>query len=139
MYTWGFKRQFRCSLTPRTCEVLKKFPASSKCKKCTTKLNLLKSGTHVLGHVGPTNARLRVHLPLQANGKAKMRIGKKDEVIWKEKELVVFDDSYEHEYINEDEDLDRIVLSLDIPHPDSLTQQASTTFTYHARNTYMLF
>ena len=46
--------------------------------------------------VGPDNRRLRAHLPLFGCDGARMRLG--DETHrWREREWLVFDDSFEHE------------------------------------------
>ena len=69
-------------------------------------------------HCGPTNARLRLHLPLVAPTTprpAAMRVAS-EEVEWEEGEVLVFDDSYEHE-VWQRADADRIVLIVDIWHP----------------------
>ena len=52
--------------------------------------------THILPHYGPTNKKLRFHLPLLGVEGSKLRV--KDEIHnLKEGEPYVFDDSFEHE------------------------------------------
>ena len=76
--------------------------------------------THVTAHHGPTNKKLRCHLPLvvpKASASCRLRVG--DEVIsMEEGKCFVFDDSFEHEAWNDDFDQSRIVLIVDIWHPD---------------------
>lgn len=139
LYTWAKKRVFFCSLAPKTCAILKEFSAASGCYKCTSKFNVIGSGTRVRPHTGPTNGRLRIHVPLltpKDESKARMRVAKNDVVTWKEGEIVVFDDSYEHEVFNESEDEERIVLSIDIPHPDLADQ--TTKFNSWAKAVFVM-
>ncbi len=119
LYTFRARRHHTCGLLPTTCGLLDGFRAASSCHRCTSKLVRLAPGTHLLPHCGPTNSRLRLHLPLRAppSGCARMRVGPKEEVRWREGEWVAFDDSYEHETWNECDD-DVVLLSVDVPHPD---------------------
>ncbi|TMW60807.1 hypothetical protein Poli38472_000849 [Pythium oligandrum] len=74
--------------------------------------------THIKKHHGPTNKKLRCHLPLVVpENQCRLRAG--DEVIHvKEGKCFLFDDSFEHEAWNDDEHHSRIVLIVDIWHPD---------------------
>ncbi|KAJ0393427.1 hypothetical protein P43SY_000285 [Pythium insidiosum] len=78
----------------------------------------LAPGTHIKKHHGPTNKKLRCHLPLVVpNGRCRLRVG--DEVITVEEgKCFVFDDSFEHEAWNDDPTHARIVLIIDVWHPD---------------------
>jgi len=78
----------------------------------------LAPGTHITKHHGPTNKKLRCHLPLVVpEGKCRLRVG--DDVReLVEGECIVFDDSYEHEAWNDDPASSRLVLILDVWHPD---------------------
>ena len=70
-------------------------------------------------HAGPTNARLRVHLPLvlpPSGGSCGIRVGGVDR-IYEEGKCVVFDDSYLHETWNDGEG-ERVLLLFDVWHPD---------------------
>ncbi|OQR87357.1 aspartyl/Asparaginyl beta-hydroxylase [Achlya hypogyna] len=74
--------------------------------------------THITKHHGPTNKKLRVHLPLvvPAGDLCRLRIG--DEVVhFKEGECFVFDDSFEHEAWNDHATQSRLVLIVDVWHP----------------------
>jgi aspartyl/asparaginyl beta-hydroxylase (cupin superfamily) len=72
--------------------------------------------THITSHCGFTNAKLRCHLPLvlPEHG-CRMRIADTMHV-WRAGQLLVFDDSYEHEVWNES-DTKRVLLIFDIFHP----------------------
>ncbi|TYZ65240.1 hypothetical protein PybrP1_012336 [[Pythium] brassicae (nom. inval.)] len=75
--------------------------------------------THVARHHGPTNKKLRCHLPLVVppHGACRLRVG--DRMIdVREGECFVFDDSFEHEAWNDDAAHSRIVLVVDVWHPD---------------------
>lgn len=79
----------------------------------------LAPNTHIKKHNGPTNKKLRCHLPLVVppNGSCRLRVG--DEIIHaKEGKCFIFDDSFEHEAWNEDPTHSRIVLIVDVWHPD---------------------
>ena len=75
--------------------------------------------THITPHHGPTNKKLRVHLPLIVpEGECcRLRVG--DEMlIAKEGKCYVFDDSLHHEAWNDHPTQSRVVLIFDIWHPD---------------------
>jgi aspartate beta-hydroxylase len=74
--------------------------------------------TRIEPHFGPTNTRLRVHVPLQVpeDGQARLVVAGQ-ELRWKEGEPIVFDDSYEHAAVNDSPD-QRVVLLFDVWHPD---------------------
>lgn len=78
----------------------------------------LPANTHILPHKGYSKMVLRCHLPLVVpEGElCKIRVGTSEHV-WKEGELVIFDDSFEHEAWNNSEE-DRVVLMFDIPNPN---------------------
>ena len=80
------------------------------------KFSALTPGTHIRPHTGPSNALLRVHFTLIHTGGARMRVGAE----WhhfEEGKAVIFDSSWEHEVVH-DGDAVRVVLILDIWHPD---------------------
>ena len=80
--------------------------------------SFMEPNTHILPHKGYTKMVLRCHLPLivPAGEKCAIRVGEETHV-WKEGELVVFDDSFEHEAWNKSEEK-RVVLMFDIPNPN---------------------
>ena len=72
---------------------------------------------HITKHNGPTNKKLRCHLPLVVGGpSAVMRVGD-DRVTLSEGKCLIFDDSFQHEAWNGD-DTSRITLIFDVWHPD---------------------
>jgi len=74
--------------------------------------------THVTKHCGPTNKKLRCHLPLVVppGDTCRIRVGDETRTV-QEGRCLVFDDSWEHEAWN-DGDGTRVVLILDVWHPD---------------------
>jgi len=76
----------------------------------------LTPGTHVVKHHGPTNKKLRVHLPLVGVEGSRLRVADRTyECV--EGRCFAFDDSFEHEAWH-DGDRTRIVLVFDVWHPD---------------------
>jgi aspartate beta-hydroxylase len=77
--------------------------------------SLLKPHTHIPPHVGVSNARLVVHLPLILPEKCRFRVGN-DTREWEMGSAMVFDDTIEHEAWNDSDHL-RVNLIFDIWHP----------------------
>jgi aspartate beta-hydroxylase len=83
---------------PVTCAILDGIPRNYS----HSFFSAVAPGTHIAKHNGPTNKKLRCHLPLvvPASGEARIRVG--DVVIpFEEGRCFVFDDSFEHEVWNE--------------------------------------
>jgi len=81
----------------------------------TAFLSRLRPGTHIPPHHGATNTRLICHLPLVIPDNCAIRVGN-DTRRWKLGELIVFDDTVEHEAWNRS-DQTRIVLIFDVWNP----------------------
>ncbi len=76
----------------------------------------LTPGTHIIKHHGPTNKKLRVHLPLVGAEGSELRVA--DQLLrGEEGKCMLFDDSFEHEAWHRGEKT-RIVLVFDVWHPD---------------------
>lgn len=91
--------------------------------------SVLEPGSSIEPHTGPCNYRLRCHLPLVTPPGYRIRVGR-DTSVWKEGEMMVFDDSFVHEVWHEEEmDLKvrhtggRVVLIFDIWHPHLTSEQ----------------
>lgn len=99
-------------LCPSTANLIYSIPDIISCD-----YSFLKPHTHILPHEGYTRMVLRCHLPLivPPGDQCSLRVGDESRV-WKEKELLIFDDSFEHEAWN-NSDEDRVVLMFDIPNP----------------------
>lgn len=76
----------------------------------------LTPGTHIIKHHGPTNKKLRVHLPLAGVGGSRMRVADGVHEA-RAGSALVFDDSFEHEAWHEGSET-RFVLIFDVWHPD---------------------
>lgn len=77
--------------------------------------------TRIAPHCGTTNLRLTAHLGLivpekAEEGRCEIRIGSDQWISWREGKVIVFDDSYEHEVVNETSS-PRCVLLLRFWHP----------------------
>lgn len=79
----------------------------------------LAPSTHITKHHGPTNKKLRCHLPLVVppGDGSRLRVGDETRSL-SEGKCVIFDDSFEHEAWNDDPERTRCVLILDVWHPD---------------------
>jgi aspartate beta-hydroxylase len=76
-------------------------------------------GTQIAPHYGACNIKLRCHFPLfvPKEGKSYLRVGHETKT-WKEGEMIMFDDTYEHEAGNLSKNEERVILLIDIWHPD---------------------
>lgn len=78
--------------------------------------SLLKPGTHIQPHHGLLNTRLICHLPLLTPGDCALRVGAETRR-WRRGEMLIFDDSIEHEAWNRSADT-RVVLLFEIWRPE---------------------
>jgi len=125
--------------------------AAEALPKASMLLSFLAPGTHLRPHCGPTNHRLRLHLPLVVPNSqdnfdhdhlgshgypevprptrqslleqkgTRLRVGNVTRE-WREGEVAVFDDSFEHEAWNDHRHRVRSVLLVDVWHPE-LTEE----------------
>lgn len=77
--------------------------------------SMLTPGTHILPHHGDTNSRVVLHLPLLVPRDCALNVGGETHV-WREGEIVAFDDTFEHEAWNRG-DRTRVVLIVDAWNP----------------------
>lgn len=75
----------------------------------------LQPRTHIPPHNGESNARLIAHLPLIVPDHCRIRVGAEVRE-WKVGEVIIFDDTIEHEAFNDSDEL-RVVLIFDIWNP----------------------
>jgi hypothetical protein len=79
--------------------------------------SILEPGKSVRAHVGPSRAYLRYHLGLYVPTDRPPQIRVKDQYYtWKEGESVLFDDSWDHEVINDSQQM-RAILIIDLARP----------------------
>jgi aspartyl/asparaginyl beta-hydroxylase (cupin superfamily) len=102
---------------PRTFEAVKGLDLARIGARAPSVLfSRLEAGARIPGHHGMLNARLICHLPLVVPPGCGFRVGKEVRQ-WREGELLVFDDSVEHEAWNEGTS-DRIIVIFDIWRPE---------------------
>jgi aspartate beta-hydroxylase len=105
------------ALCPRTLEVLRELPLCRIRGRTPTALfSLLRPGAHIPPHHGFLNTRLICHLPLLVPPGCALRVGNETRP-WREGELVIFDDTVEHEAWNKSSQ-PRVVLLFDIWRPE---------------------
>ena len=136
LYRQGRKVEKNCKNAPITCGLIDSVPQISKNRRGQVKFSWMEAGTHIHAHSGPTNCRLRAHLGLRipetpshtkvSESTTKLRVA--DEyVTWKEGEMFVFDDSFDHEVWHDNPQKEsRIVLILDLWHPELTDHQKAT-------------
>jgi aspartate beta-hydroxylase len=102
-----------CDRVPETMKLLEEVPGNYH----HAFFSALSPATHITKHHGPTNKKLRCHLPLVVPEGCRLRVG--DQVHTVEEGVpFVFDDSFEHEAWNDHPNEARIVLIVDLWHPD---------------------
>ncbi|MDP9649638.1 aspartyl/asparaginyl beta-hydroxylase domain-containing protein [Paraburkholderia caledonica] len=117
-------RSGRASRTlPATAAILDGLPSDVRTAGVIM-LSRVAPNTHIVAHCGETNDRLRLHLGLAVPPEALMRVGP-ETVRWEVGKCIVFDDSFEHEVWNLGSE-ERIVLIVDVPHPDASVRPPST-------------
>ncbi|MYW94284.1 aspartyl/asparaginyl beta-hydroxylase domain-containing protein [Amycolatopsis rubida] len=105
-----------CSRFPVTTGILDKVPDVTALSPGVITVSRVSPGTHIMPHCGPTNALLRIHLPITVPPGVSIRVADR-EMRWQEGKCLVFDDSFEHEVHHRGTE-DRVVLILDVLHPD---------------------
>lgn len=103
----------RCPQTARALEAVDMAEIGGLCPNAM--FSALAPHTEIPPHTGETNARLVVHLPLMVPEKCTYRVGFEHRV-WKEGELLIFDDTLEHTARNDSDQL-RVVLIFDVWNP----------------------
>jgi aspartate beta-hydroxylase len=102
---------------PRTVKALERVPLSAIGSRTPSVFfSRLEPGAHIPPHTGMLNMRLICHLPLIVPDGCWLRVGNETRE-WREGELLIFDDSIEHEARNPSADM-RIVLIFDIWRPE---------------------
>lgn len=98
------------ALCPHTAKIVYSIPEIISCD-----FSYLSPHTHIMPHKGYSRMILRCHLPLivPKGSDCGIRVGSETRR-WKEGELMVFDDSFEHEAWNNSNE-ERVVLMFDIP------------------------
>lgn len=103
----------RCPETARALDAVGMADIGGLCPNAM--FSALAPHTRIPPHQGETNARLIVHLPLVVPDHCLYRVGF-EERRWKVGEVLIFDDSIEHEARNDSDEL-RVVLIFDVWNP----------------------
>ena len=113
LYGFGFKLEKNCAQAPRTTQLLEQVPNLQ-----TAWFSILAPGYHIAPHQGVTKGILRCHLGLIVPDRPQdcyMRVDDRT-CVWRPGELVVFDDSYEHE-VHNNTTQERVILLFDFVRP----------------------
>jgi aspartyl/asparaginyl beta-hydroxylase (cupin superfamily) len=119
LYLWrdGRRIEDNAARCPRTMEALNAVPLSRIGSRTPSVFfSRLEPGAHIPPHTGMLNSRLVCHLPLIVPEGCWLRVGNETRE-WREGELLIFDDSIEHEALNPSGDV-RVVLIFDIWRPE---------------------
>lgn len=101
---------------PKTAEALKLIDSVHLAGTCPNAMfSVLAPKAHIPPHHGESNARLVAHLPLVVPNDCLFRVGY-DNRRWTEGEVLVFDDTIEHEAWNESDEI-RVVMIFDVWNP----------------------
>jgi aspartyl/asparaginyl beta-hydroxylase (cupin superfamily) len=101
---------------PKTAQALASLPTADIVGLCPNAMfSALQPKTHIPPHHGETNARLVAHLPLIVPPRCWLRVGYEKRE-WHVGEVMVFDDTIEHEAMNDSDEL-RVVLIFDVWNP----------------------
>ena len=112
LYCYGEKPEFNRRLCPKTCELLESIP-----NLCQGFFSILDPGKSIPRHTSPSRYYLRYHLGLKIPEHNPPSLLLRDtRYTWKEREGVLFDDSWDHEIVNNASEL-RAVLIVDVLRP----------------------
>jgi len=115
-YRHGERREENCTRCPQTIAALDALPLARVREHAPEVLySVFTPGTHLRAHRGVTNTRLVAHLPLIVPENCALSVGGEIH-LWQEGQVVVFDDTYEHEAWNRGSRT-RVVLIFDLWHP----------------------
>ncbi|KAA0189260.1 hypothetical protein HAZT_HAZT008429 [Hyalella azteca] len=124
LYSRGRQNRVNCARTPKTCAIVGSFEPAAGCRRGQIKFSLMEGGTHVWAHCGPTNCRLRAHLGLVVPKTEPVPVIRVEDqyLTWREGEVIVFDDSFEHEVWHNGTEA-RLVLIVDLWHPELSSEE----------------
>jgi aspartate beta-hydroxylase len=118
LHLWrgGVAVQENIERCPQTAEALSQAPLAEIGGLCPNAMfSALAPKTHIPPHHGETNARVVAHLPLVVPSGCRFRVGF-EERQWNVGEVLVFDDTIEHEAFNDSDEL-RVVMIFDVWNP----------------------
>jgi aspartyl/asparaginyl beta-hydroxylase (cupin superfamily) len=115
-YCNGVRQAGACNAAPRTASLLRSLPLLDVDSFGPTAMfSSLAAKTRIPPHTGSTNVRAIIHLPLILPGPAWFRVGN-DRREWRMGEAWAFDDTIEHEAMNESPET-RVILICDTWNP----------------------
>lgn len=112
-WVFGKRLDDNCGVCPQTAALLEKLPGLQNAW-----FSILAPRYHIPPHKGPTKAVVRVHLGLRVpkdHEQCWIRVDE-ERYAWREGEVVLFDDTFEHEVQNHTDEL-RAVLFVDVLRP----------------------
>lgn len=116
LWKHGTRIEAHCQRCPRTEAALDAAPRVHIPQRAPVSFfSALNPHTHIPPHFGATNTRLTVHLPLVVPDGCAISVGGEVRT-WTPGELLIFDDTFEHEAWNRSDDL-RVVLIFDVWNP----------------------
>lgn len=113
LFLHDLKFNKNCDQCPKTVEIIEKYIPRHYNHAFFSAMN---PDTHILKHHGPTNKKLRFHLPILGVPGSRLRVADETKHL-EEGKAYVFDDSFEHEAWHEG-DATRMILIVDFWHPD---------------------
>lgn len=117
LWAGGLPDQANIERCPQTAQAIAALPLVHIEGLCPNAMfSALAPKSRIPPHNGETNARLVAHLPLVVPEKCKYRVGYEWRE-WKVGEVLIFDDTIEHEAINDSDEL-RVVLIFDLWNPN---------------------
>lgn len=113
---YGYRHEPNCAACPRTAALISAVPGLN-----SAFFSVLVPGTHIPPHTGVTKAFLTCHLGIEVPRDAeKCRMRVVNQVVhWERDKALLFDDCFEHEVLNETDDV-RVVLLVQVKRPVSL-------------------
>jgi len=114
----GHRNEENIAKCPQTMKILQAAPIPKMSGKSPTILfSRLLPGAVIPPHTGLINTRLICHLPLIVPSGCTLRVGNQERT-WEEGELLIFDDSIEHDARNNNSHNQRVILLFDIWRPE---------------------
>jgi hypothetical protein len=102
---------------PQTTQVLRKLPLLLGCSLGYCYVSILSPGAEITPHSGCTNVKLRIQLPILNSSESILTVDGVEHRYF-DGEPIIFDDSFQHSVRNCSSKESRVVLLIDIWHPD---------------------
>lgn len=113
LFLHDIKFDDNCKKCPKTVDLINKLVPRQYLHAFFSAVN---PNTHIVDHNGPTNRKLRLHIPLLNVKGSRLRVGDETREL-EEGKPIIFDDSFNHEAWH-DGDKTRVNLIIDFWHPD---------------------